>query len=139
MTEQLPTCTGCGAPIRWVLTLGDKRMPIDPDPHPEGTIVRVDANGTVRAKVLTGTDLPAQDTAWRPHWATCPASGDYRRRQRATTPKCVDCRHPLDPVLAAAGQRRHPTCGTPADDLRARVTDQRLTPPDVTNDDVLPF
>lgn len=130
MTADLPTCSGCGAPVRWVLTVGGRRMPLDPDPHPDGNVVRVTIDGgLVRAKVLTGAEMPAQDVAWRAHWTTCPASEGFRRRKTATTPRCVACRRPLDAGWAAAGHRYHVLCAPPGPgELRAAVA-AHATPP----------
>lgn len=113
------TCngSGCTADVRWVLTEGGRRMPIDPDPHPDGTVVRrVDGQGRIRAHVLTGVELPAQEPAWRPHWTTCPASAEFRRRQWAAAPKCIACKLPLDRELTArTGWPWHPCCAPPTD------------------------
>lgn len=109
--EELATCAGCGAPIRWVITMGDKRMPLDPEPHEDGTVVpRKLPDGRVRAQVLTGENLPAQETAYRSHFVTCPKAPDFRRRKSLATRKCLGCGHPLDAVLADAGDTYHPTC-----------------------------
>lgn len=123
-------CTGCSAPIRWVLTVGGKRMPLDPDPHPDGNVIRVEHDGLIRARVLTGDELPAQEPAWRAHWVTCPASADFKRRKGATTPRCVECRQPLDPVLARLGDRWHPCCApvAPPPDVRAIARQQGGAP-----------
>lgn len=113
----LTRCTGphCGRPIRWVVTLGDKRMPLDPDPHPDGNVIRVTTEwGEVRAQVLTGRDLPAQQTAWVPHHRTCPDAADYRRRQAATAPRCrAGCGYVLDQWLVENGWPWHVNCAPP--------------------------
>lgn len=105
------TCAGCGAPIRWVITLGDKRMPIDPEPHEDGNVVpRKLSDGRIRAQVLTGENLPAQEPAYRSHFVTCPKAPDFRRRKSLATKRCRGCGHPLDATLAAAGDTYHPSC-----------------------------
>lgn len=114
--DDTETCTACGAPIRWVITIGDRRMPLDPEPHEDGNVVPVIVDGgLVRARVLTGVELPAQETAFRAHFVTCPRAGEFRRRKVATTPRCHGCGQPLDPVLSrrhpdAWTARWHPTC-----------------------------
>lgn len=98
-------CRSCGEPIRWFLTITGRRIPIDPTPHPAGTVIRItDENGRVRARVLTGNELPAQETAWRDHRATC-------TRIRAG-PRCTRCQGLLDPDVAEAEpwHTTHPTC-----------------------------
>lgn len=105
------TCAGCGAPIRWVITMGEKRMPIDPETHEDGNVVpRTLPDGRVRAQVLTGERLPAQEPAYRSHFVTCPKAPDFRRRKSLATKRCHGCSHPLDAALAAAGDTYHPTC-----------------------------
>ena len=107
-------CVGsnCRKPVRWVLTLGDKRMPIDPDPHPDGNVIRIRLeDGSIRARVLGGTELPAQGEAWMPHWRTCPDSPEFRTRKTRTGPKCKACDGPMDPELARAERwTMHPAC-----------------------------
>lgn len=108
------TCTACGAPIRWVITIGDRRMPLDPEPHEDGNVVPVVVDGgLVRARVLTGAELPAQEPAFRAHFVTCPQAAEFRRRRIATTPRCHGCGQPLDPVLGRRLDwlgRWHPCC-----------------------------
>ena len=103
---------GCGATIRWVVTEGGRRMPINPDPHPDGTIVAIDRpDGTTVARVLSGAQLPAQQQAWQPHWQTCPASPQFRKRQARTLPKCKACGMAMDPTLARRENwTTHPSC-----------------------------
>lgn len=114
--EDLDTCTACSARIRWVITIGDRRMPLDPQPHEDGNVVPVVVDGGQRrARVLTGAELPAQVPAYRSHFVTCPNAAEFRRRKIATTPRCHGCGQPLDPVLSrrypnAWTARWHPTC-----------------------------
>ena len=119
MTAQPATGTGhsrcsgprCGAIVRWVLTEAGRRMPLDEDPHPDGTVVlRHGPDGAVRAHVLTGAELPAQETAWRPHWQTCPDSSQLRRRKAAAAKRCRTCGCGMDPWLPAHGYGAHIGC-----------------------------
>ena len=104
-------CKGCPAQVSWVLTVGGRRMPLDVVPTADGTVVvEVQADGTVRARVLTGSELPAQGVAYRPHWQTCPSSESFRRRQVDHGPKCGACRQPLDRWLVDEGYTRHIGC-----------------------------
>lgn len=104
-----PTCT---AHVRWVYTLAGARMPLEPDPHPDGNVIRVRLeDGSIRAKVLTGVELPAQQTAWMPHWRNCPDSPLYRERKTRIGPKCKACEAPMDPDLARRERwTTHPSC-----------------------------
>jgi hypothetical protein len=110
---------GCGALIRWLFTENGRRMPLDVDPHPDGTVVLVQVDGKTLARVLTGAQLPAQETAYRPHWATCPASDAMRAkkaRAAARGPLCGRCGHPMDTALAEReGWREHPACDSAED------------------------
>jgi hypothetical protein len=109
------TCDGCLAPIRWVITVAGRRMPLDPDPQPDGNVVPVDVEGRMLARVLTGDELPAQEPAWVPHHRTCPKAADYRHPKTPKGPRCESCYLPMDPQLARVEQwREHPACDTPA-------------------------
>lgn len=116
-------CSGptCAAVIRWAVTREGRRMPLNPEPDPAGNVV-IETNpaGEVRARVLTGPELPAQGEAWMPHWKTCPDSPVFQRLQRATAPRCRACRSGMDPWLVANGYRYHVNC-EPPDDMRTRV------------------
>jgi len=114
------TCSGCGQPIRWVLTVGGARMPIDVDPHPDGNVIPVTVDGKQRAKVLTGAELPAQEQAWRAHFATCSQSKEFKRKKARLTPTCRTCSGPMDIELARLEKwLHHPSCDPmPAPDWR---------------------
>jgi hypothetical protein len=61
--------------------MAGKQMPIDPDPHPDGTVVPVDVNGQRRAKVLRLGELSTHVGArFRAHWTWCPHSDAHRKR-----------------------------------------------------------
>jgi hypothetical protein len=55
-------CPDCGGGIRTVITEGGKHRTLDSIPHPDGNhvIVTRESDGAVRARVLTGRDMPAQ-------------------------------------------------------------------------------
>lgn len=111
---------GCGQMIRWLFTEARKRIPLDPDPHPDGTVVLVKVGHETLARVLTGAQLPAQETAYRAHFATCPGSDAMRKhkarefaRDVARGPICEAeaCGLPMHAGLARAeGWRFHPCC-----------------------------
>jgi hypothetical protein len=110
--ERIPHCSACLAPIRWETSEGDRRIPLDPDPDPAGTVVLVPGKrGGIRARVLNGGQLPAQETAYVPHWVTCPQGKDFKRRRHAAAPKCKACGMPMDADLAKAEEWiYHPCC-----------------------------
>lgn len=120
----MDVCAGCGEPIRWVITTAGRRMPLDPDPHPDGTVVVRVVEGQPRAHVLTGPELPARELAWRPHWVTCPRAPEFRARKAPAVP-CMACQLPLDPVLARREPHHttHPSCDPEAE--RARADEKR--------------
>jgi hypothetical protein len=92
-----PTCSSCGAPIRWARTSSGKAIPLDADPDHGGNLLVVDRHGVTvppavaRAAVERGyahvqvarrghrsidPDLPH----WRSHFASCPKAAHHRTR-----------------------------------------------------------
>jgi hypothetical protein len=108
----LETCAACHVPVRWVITTGGRRLPLDPKPVPDGNIQPVTIDGQHRARVLTGDELPAQGPAWQPHFRSCPSAPEYRRRAALAVKRCGDCRLPMDPWLPENGHNYHVTCGS---------------------------
>lgn len=106
------TCSDCGGPVLRVITEGGRILELDADPHPDGNVVPVTADGRPVARVLTGDQLPAQEPAWQRHTTTCPESPDARRRRARQAPRCRVCTGPLDQALAAAEPHHdtHPAC-----------------------------
>ncbi len=113
------TCPRCGEPVRWVMTVGGRRIPLNPDPHEAGTYAPRDTRDGRRYESLTGGQLPAQETAYRRHDLTCSKSREAARVRSITTPRCRGCGHALDEVLAAGGDLYHPTCAP--SDVREHV------------------
>lgn len=66
---------GCRRPIRWAHTPNGKRIPLDPDPHPDGN-VELDERGI--AIVHAQRPLDAGEL-YMPHHATCAAADEWRR------------------------------------------------------------
>ena len=125
------TCPRCGDGVRWVMTVGGRRIALNPQAHPDGTYAPRQTRDGRRYESLTGGQLPAQEPAYRRHDRTCPGSREAARVAAITTPKCLGCSHPLDPVLAAAGDIYHPTCAP--SDLRehaARARELAAAAPD---------
>lgn len=119
MARELTPCTLCPAVVWVALSTNDHRLTFDADPDPQGTYIPVTLpNGDKRMQGLTGSQLPAQQPAWRQHTLTCTASAEYRRQQAMTRRTCPgptadgdDCRLPMDPWLVENGHRWHITCG----------------------------
>lgn len=119
-TEPTPgICAGpnCGREVLWVMTVGNDRMPLDPELSPDGNVVPVTMpDGSKRVRVLTGAQLPALHPCFVPHHRTCPDSDDYHRRRAATAPRCrAGCGYPMDPWLTANGWPWHLNCAPPPD------------------------
>lgn len=94
---------GCGATVRWVLTVNHRRLDLDVDPDTNGTVIIVELDGRIRARVLTGVEMPAQQQAFRMH--RCPP-----KRERPG-PACAGCQLPMPRDLAITeGWTHHPSC-----------------------------
>lgn len=105
------TCRQCGQPVRWVQTVRGRAMPLDPLPTAAGN-VRLRASGSqVLAFVSGNQDLPLQQPAYRAHAATCPRMHRVKAPPKEQRPHCRVCGQQMDPVMYAAGERTHPTCG----------------------------
>lgn len=85
MADRDAHCGGCGKPLLWAVTDNAKRMPLDPEPGPEGNVaVWLDAMSNCRCRVLRKDEEPAAyETRYMPHWATC-TRPPARRRKPAT-------------------------------------------------------
>lgn len=74
-------CKGCGAEILWIKMKSGKAMPVDPEPcrfskweeNPD-TFITKDGE---TVKGIPGVIC----TGYIPHWATCPAAGNFRKRE----------------------------------------------------------
>lgn len=74
MTVTSP-CRSCDAPMVWVHTPAGKRMPLDPDPTPDGNVEIIDGYAVVHSQPpLEHGDL------FTPHFATCPQGAEWSRR-----------------------------------------------------------
>lgn len=84
----MEVCRSCDAKIQFGLTAKGKRMPIDPEPHPEGNITLMappNQFSPPQAIVLAADVLErerAKGTAlYRSHFVTCPQAALHRRRR----------------------------------------------------------
>ncbi len=81
-------CKGCGAPIHWIRTAGGgKPIPCNPEEvvywqKTGGKDRIVTPNGEIIACTLEGDPQTATGIGYVPHWATCPASGKFRKREK---------------------------------------------------------
>jgi hypothetical protein len=79
----MSACRSCQAPVIWTATRGQRTMPVDAEPHPDGNVrLTYDPlhEGIVVADVLGPLEALATDEdLHRPHFATCPHADDWRR------------------------------------------------------------
>lgn len=75
MSEQ-SRCRSCGAPIWWAVTEKGGRMPLDPDPVPDGNVV---INNYGVAVVITPGDWTHDGQRYVAHFATCPNAKTHRK------------------------------------------------------------
>jgi hypothetical protein len=88
-------CPACRCGIRIVITEGGKHRTIDTIPHPDGNhvIVTRESDRAIRARVLTGRDMPAPDgRGHRVH--RCPPV--------APGPLCEVCGEPMNRAVSEA-------------------------------------
>ncbi|CAM5481273.1 MULTISPECIES: hypothetical protein [Streptomyces] len=95
-------CGICGAPIRWTITEGRKRLAVDAQPHPDGnTAVSRDGRGTWLSRRPT-EELPLApfEKLHMPHVATCTG-----RQSSEPAARCLGVIS-LDERRSARGGRR---------------------------------
>lgn len=81
-------CKGCGREIIWRKTPSGKSMPVDPEPvlywpRTRGSGKVVNLNGAVVSCTFNGPMTEPGEYGYVPHWATCPAAGDFKKDRRA--------------------------------------------------------
>jgi hypothetical protein len=104
-------CSSCSSPVRWVLTEGGKKMPLDPLPHPDGHVMPVATEHGPRARVLAGHNERPDDVAlFRAHWSSCPHADSHRKRTKRYAPRCAECGRAMTQALADLGYTTHPCC-----------------------------
>jgi hypothetical protein len=83
--DAVTACRSCEASIVWCWTTKGVRIPIDPEPVPDGNVT-VDAGGELidGARVLVGAEPglfdPPNLLHYRTHFVTCPDRDDWRNR-----------------------------------------------------------
>jgi hypothetical protein len=101
--ETADRCPKCEAATYFRLSVEGTRLRLDAEPNPNGTVIILDLDGKVRAKCLTGSELPAQQEAWTMHVCA--------RRDGRPDPNCVVCRRPMPRDIAERlGWTDHPGC-----------------------------
>lgn len=79
-----PRCRLCDAPMRWVTTHADRKMPVDYDPHDAGNVVVMVDRATVYPS--TPHEVTKGATLHFAHHATCPNVDRARTMQPAAQP-----------------------------------------------------
>jgi len=95
-------CPLCQAPVWWRMSVTGRRLRLDAAPDPSGNVIVIESDGRIRAQVLTGPEMPAQQEAWRQHACTTP---------ERPGPPCAVCRRPMNRRLAELLRwTTHPGC-----------------------------
>lgn len=80
-SDDMTRCRSCRKRIIWAITGKMRRIPIDPDPTPDGNIVLQD-QGKFRPPLATVHTVRPPDTMlYKSHFATCPAAAAFRKRR----------------------------------------------------------
>lgn len=79
-----PTCKGCGAAVRWIVTKNGKKMPLNTTPiqfAKTGEFIWSD-DGDCK-KIAEGVFNPqsTQKDWFTGHWSTCPNAKDFKKEQ----------------------------------------------------------
>ena len=86
----LAKCKECGSPVIFAIRVGGEKdgkwMALDPDSVENGRwyvyMPRGDRNGSLRCKFMgAGCDWPPGSLPRNPHWMTCPAAEEFRRKR----------------------------------------------------------
>ena len=83
---KMPSCKACMAAIVWIKTPAGKSIPCNATPRyyiekPRvGSKKIVTQNGQVLSCEYTEDPAKATGVGYVPHWATCPYSGQFRRK-----------------------------------------------------------
>jgi hypothetical protein len=74
----MSACRHCGADVLWAITAKGRKMPVDPEPRPDGNLaVYRDHLGQLRCRVVTRSisgemTMESYERPAMPHAATCP-------------------------------------------------------------------
>lgn len=110
-------CTTCGAVVQRYITLGGRTVDLETEAHENGNYVIEWANQHIRARVLTGPEMPSQDLpAFKLH--LCPAT-------TPRGPSCGACGREMPREIATLLRwTDHPACDP---DFLAQLAEERLT------------
>ena len=74
-SDEQGSCKSCKAAIRWGITVNNKRIPLNFQPDPAGSI-RLEANGKA---VYLPKNTEYTGDRYMPHHETCPSAAEYRK------------------------------------------------------------
>lgn len=82
------TCSKCGAPIKWIRMRSGKNMPCDTKQinyiiKPGADTKLVTLSGDVVSCEIVENPSEASGWGYAPHWASCPAADQFRRRGKS--------------------------------------------------------
>jgi len=79
-------CRSCNAPIVWAVSAAKgNRMPLDPDPVPDGNvwiIERPEHGAPIVGVTLHHDDLPEGTLTYVSHFVTCRDADKWRKREK---------------------------------------------------------
>jgi hypothetical protein len=109
-------CPQCREPVQRMITHGGRIRDLEVHSHPDGDHVIEWADQHIRARVLTGLELPAQGPpAFRRH--ECPPAPP-------PGPNCAECGHEMPREIATLLRwTEHPACDP---DFTAQLNEERL-------------
>ena len=68
----------CRAPIYWGTTITGKRIPLDPDPVPDGRYI-ISGQNAVPFVVHIAADDPTDQPRYNAHFVTCPERKQWQK------------------------------------------------------------
>lgn len=78
-------CRSCGAPVRWAVTTANrKRMPLDPEPVPDGNVWvdHMEMGTPVVNVVLSHDEVPRSvPLTYQSHFVSCPQRDEWRKKK----------------------------------------------------------
>lgn len=77
-------CRSCHAPVIWAQTLRDKFLPVNPEPSDKGQVTLEEREGKPPLALYHGVKARGI-TYYVPHWATCPQSKQWRKKNESNT------------------------------------------------------
>ena len=78
-------CRSCDAPMYWAMTNKGRRMPINPQPSPQGNVHLFKVHDMLKAAILGAAQLALArergQTLYTSHFATCPKAANHRGKR----------------------------------------------------------